>query len=49
MLESNLVLDDGRTLHFYDQGPSSNASLPLFWLHGTPNIGLPPEPTIWLT
>ena len=44
MNESNLVLDDGRTLRFYDQGPSRDGSLAVFWLHGTPNIGLPPEP-----
>ncbi|MCS0585542.1 alpha/beta hydrolase [Massilia pinisoli] len=44
MIEADLVLDDGRTLHFYDQGPSDDGSLPVFWLHGTPNIGRPPEP-----
>ena len=44
MNESNLVLDDGRTWRFYDQGPSKDGNLAVFWLHGTPNIGLPPEP-----
>jgi pimeloyl-ACP methyl ester carboxylesterase len=44
MNESDLVLDDGRTLHYYAQVPSGGDRLAVFWLHGTPNIGLPPAP-----
>jgi pimeloyl-ACP methyl ester carboxylesterase len=44
MIESDLVLDDGRTLHYYYQAPSDGDRLAVFWLHGTPNIGLPPAP-----
>jgi len=39
--ESDLKLNDGRTLHYYDTG---NGGLPIFWHHGTPNIGAPPVP-----
>jgi pimeloyl-ACP methyl ester carboxylesterase len=39
--ETDLVLPDGRTLHAYDTG---GGSLPVFWLHGTPNVGAPPRP-----
>ena len=42
MRDGILRRDDGRTLHFHDQGPPDGK--PVFWLHGTPNIGLPPEP-----
>lgn len=41
MIEKDLRLDDGRTLHVYDTGGDG---LPVCWMHGTPNIGLPPEP-----
>jgi len=41
MTETDLVLDDGRTLHVYAQ---ETGRLAVFWLHGTPNIGPPPEP-----
>lgn len=41
---TNLRLDDGRTLHVYDTGAVSAAELPVFWHHGTPNLGAPPEP-----
>jgi pimeloyl-ACP methyl ester carboxylesterase len=41
LTESDLVLGDGRTLHVYDTGRGSR---PVFWLHGTPNIGAPPQP-----
>lgn len=43
MIEADLVLDDGRTLHVYDRGPT-DAGPAVFWLHGTPNVGAPPEP-----
>jgi len=39
--ETDVVLPDGRTLHAYDTG---SGALPVFWLHGTPNIGSPPRP-----
>jgi pimeloyl-ACP methyl ester carboxylesterase len=39
--ELDLTLDDGRTLHAYDAGGDG---LPLFWHHGTPNLGAPPRP-----
>jgi pimeloyl-ACP methyl ester carboxylesterase len=41
--ETDLELDDGRTLHVYDTGPA-DAALAVFWHHGTPNTGAPPEP-----
>jgi pimeloyl-ACP methyl ester carboxylesterase len=43
--ETDLTLGDGRTLHTYDTGADDAAGrLALFWHHGTPNIGAPPEP-----
>ena len=42
MEDATLSREDGRTLHFYDCGPREG--WPVFWLHGTPNIGPPPEP-----
>jgi pimeloyl-ACP methyl ester carboxylesterase len=33
----------GRTLHVYDTGPD-DGRLAVFWHHGTPNSGAPPEP-----
>jgi pimeloyl-ACP methyl ester carboxylesterase len=39
--ESDLLAADGRTLHAYD---TEQGDLVVFWHHGTPNIGLPPEP-----
>jgi pimeloyl-ACP methyl ester carboxylesterase len=44
MREAEVLLEDGHTLHFYDQGSSDGDGLAVFWLHGTPNIGQPPEP-----
>lgn len=44
MREVDLVLEDGRSLHCYDQGARGAGELAVFWLHGTPNIGLPPAP-----
>jgi pimeloyl-ACP methyl ester carboxylesterase len=41
VIETDLTLDDGRTLHVYDTG---SGDLTVFWHHGTPNIGTPPEP-----
>jgi pimeloyl-ACP methyl ester carboxylesterase len=43
--ETDLQLSDGRTLHVYDTGTDdAEGSLTVFWHHGTPNIGAPPEP-----
>ncbi|MEU6404315.1 alpha/beta hydrolase [Streptomyces sp. NPDC046985] len=45
MLESDLELGDGRRLHVYDSGARDGGDpLVVFWQHGTPNIGAPPEP-----
>jgi pimeloyl-ACP methyl ester carboxylesterase len=43
--EADLELSDGRTLHYYDtaEGPG-DGRVAVFWLHGTPNVGTPPEP-----
>lgn len=43
--EADLLLADGRTLHYYDTAPDSGPDdLVVFWHHGTPNIGAPPKP-----
>jgi pimeloyl-ACP methyl ester carboxylesterase len=43
--ETSLDLTDGRRLHVYDTGADgAAAALVVFWHHGTPNIGAPPEP-----
>ena len=45
--EADLELTDGRTLHIYDSAADSGATLlAVFWHHGTPNIGAPPEPLL---
>jgi pimeloyl-ACP methyl ester carboxylesterase len=44
MTETDLELAGGRTLHFYDTGPDDAGRLAVFWHHGTPNTGAPPEP-----
>jgi pimeloyl-ACP methyl ester carboxylesterase len=41
--EIDLELGDGRTLHAYDTGGAA-CRLVVFWHHGSPNIGTPPEP-----
>ena len=41
--ETDLTLSDGRTLHVYDTG-ADHSRLTVFWHHGTPNTGAPPEP-----
>jgi pimeloyl-ACP methyl ester carboxylesterase len=43
VIETDLELGDGRTLHVYDTG-DAYGRLAVFWHHGTPNIGMPPEP-----
>ncbi len=43
--ETDLELGDGRTLHAYDTGANdADGRLAVFWHHGSPNIGAPPEP-----
>jgi pimeloyl-ACP methyl ester carboxylesterase len=43
--ETDLELSEGRTLHVYDTGSDDAVGqLTVFWHHGTPNIGSPPEP-----
>lgn len=44
MHELDVHLADGRVLHAYDTGPASGATLTTMWHHGTPNVGVPPEP-----
>ena len=39
--EFDVDAGDGRRLHAYDTG---TGTLPVFWHHGTPNIGTPPAP-----
>ena len=43
--ETNLELTGRRRLHIYDTCPDDpGARLTVFWHHGTPNTGAPPEP-----
>ena len=43
--EIDLELGDGRMLRVYDTGPGDAGDrLAVFWHHGTPNVGAPPEP-----
>lgn len=43
--ETDLALSDGRTLHVYDTGTGDwTAGLAVFWHHGAPSTGAPPEP-----
>jgi pimeloyl-ACP methyl ester carboxylesterase len=45
VIETDLVLGDGRTLHAYDAvADGAEGRLAVFWHHGTPNVGGPPEP-----
>lgn len=47
MKEDDLILSDGRTLHYYDwKPPTGEPQLTVFWHHGTPNIGRPPAPLL---
>jgi pimeloyl-ACP methyl ester carboxylesterase len=47
VIERDLTLRDGRTLHVYDTGPDlADARLVVVWHHGTPNIGPPPAPLL---
>ncbi len=42
--QTDLDLADGRSLHVYDTGEEDGCRLAVFWHHGTPNTGAPPEP-----
>jgi len=50
--EADIHLASGRTLHAYDTSAggiasspgASDAPVPVFWHHGSPNVGSPPEP-----
>jgi pimeloyl-ACP methyl ester carboxylesterase len=44
MIETDVTAADGRVLHAYDTGHQGDERLVVFWHHGTPNIGTPPEP-----
>jgi pimeloyl-ACP methyl ester carboxylesterase len=45
--ETDVELSDGRRLHIYDTGSGdADASLAVFWHHGTPNLGELPEPLL---
>jgi pimeloyl-ACP methyl ester carboxylesterase len=41
--EADLELASGRTLHYYDTAGDDTRTA-VFWHHGTPNVGSPPEP-----
>jgi pimeloyl-ACP methyl ester carboxylesterase len=43
--DAEVELSDGRTLHYYDtREDEPDARVAVFWHHGSPNIGSPPEP-----
>lgn len=42
--QTDLKLNDGRVLHIYDTAADGAGRLVVFWHHGTPNTGAPPEP-----
>src|SRR5215217_1819996 len=45
--QTDLLVSDGRTLHAYDAlADGVDARLAVFWHHGTPNLGAPPEPLL---
>ena len=45
--QADLLASDGRTLHAYDAwADGTEGCLAVFWHHGTPNIGAPPEPLL---
>ncbi|MFC7549294.1 alpha/beta fold hydrolase [Plantactinospora sp. GCM10030261] len=44
MIETDITVEDGHRLHVYDTGAGPDRRLAVFWHHGTPNIGAPPEP-----
>ncbi|MFI6743579.1 alpha/beta fold hydrolase [Nonomuraea sp. NPDC050451] len=44
MIELDVPVGGGRTLHVYDTASEEGGRLPVMWHHGTPNVGAPPEP-----
>ncbi|MEV4359410.1 alpha/beta hydrolase [Nonomuraea sp. NPDC049625] len=44
MIELDVQVGAGRTLHVYDTASKGSGRLPVLWHHGTPNVGAPPEP-----
>jgi pimeloyl-ACP methyl ester carboxylesterase len=46
LIETDLRLPDGRTLHCYDTGSDDGADLVVVHHHGTPNVGPPPAPLV---
>jgi pimeloyl-ACP methyl ester carboxylesterase len=42
--EADVRLTGGRVLHAYDTRADGIPAVAVFWLHGSPNIGSPPEP-----
>ena len=45
VVETDLELGDGRTLHAYDTSANgADDRLAVFWHHGSLNVGAPPEP-----
>jgi pimeloyl-ACP methyl ester carboxylesterase len=44
VIERDLQVTGGRTLHVYDTAPQKSGLFPVIWQHGTPNVGAPPEP-----
>jgi pimeloyl-ACP methyl ester carboxylesterase len=44
VIERDVTVTGGRTLHVYDTAPDEPGRLPVVWQHGTPNLGAPPEP-----
>jgi pimeloyl-ACP methyl ester carboxylesterase len=45
--ETDLELSKGRRLHIYDtRSDNGDARLAVFWHHGTPNLGEPPQPLL---
>ncbi|MEZ4504599.1 MAG: alpha/beta hydrolase [Thermomicrobiales bacterium] len=44
MIERDVQLPDGRTLHVYDTGQDGDNRNAVVWHHGTPGLGWPPEP-----
>jgi pimeloyl-ACP methyl ester carboxylesterase len=44
MIERDLRLPGGGTLHAYDTGATATTRVTFVWHHGTPNLGVPPAP-----
>ena len=42
--EADVRLAGGRVLHAYDTRADGISAVAVFWLHGSPNVGSPPEP-----